>query len=191
MRYSFSAFPGVGIWSLAATSLLAGIALATGQLRAEELEVKILDYGIYQAGNGVVVPTRAETSGSALIEGSSIKHIRTTKKIPLRLGHSFGFEYRVTGLAPGEHTFEYVTIHPSIPQPDGKVLTKSSFARKLLISEGGELVAYDGWEFLEGYEYELVPGTWTKCIYIDGKLVTSMSFDVGDFEPQPEKPGAL
>jgi hypothetical protein len=31
---------------------------------------------------------------------------------------------------------------------------------------------------LKGFEYELVPGKWTKEFYIDGKKVAGMTFNV-------------
>jgi hypothetical protein len=50
---------------------------------------------------------------------------------------------------------------------------------------GGRSSAIRGMEFAAGYEYELVPGTWTRRLFVDGVQVFEMSFEVKINHDQP------
>jgi len=66
--------------------------------------------------------------------------------------------------------------HPPVEQPDGTVLTNSVI--RMLIEPGESPPSRETWSFLEGYEYELVPGEWRRMIFINDHPVASVSFHV-------------
>jgi hypothetical protein len=71
-----------------------------------------------------------------------------------------------------------VMTHPEILQPSGKIIKEALREATLRFDKKKRPDATYLWSFLEGYEYELVPGKWTRTIYIDGREVASMTFDV-------------
>jgi hypothetical protein len=92
----------------------------------------------------------------------------------------FGCPFKLSGLQDGR-TYELrrTMDHPPIPQPDGRVLNQSVTSVRITAA-GDSFTAHDVWQFLEGYEYELVPGNWTSHIHLNGKKVSSISFEVGN-----------
>jgi len=51
------------------------------------------------------------------------------------------------------------------------------------IAPRGRPPAEEIWGFKQGYEYELVPGRWTRKVFVDGRQVTSMTFEVKPVQP--------
>lgn len=71
-----------------------------------------------------------------------------------------------------------VMSHPPIVQPSGKVVKEAVRESTLRFEKYQRPDATYLWSFLEGYEYELVPGKWTRTLSIDGREVARMTFDV-------------
>jgi hypothetical protein len=63
-------------------------------------------------------------------------------------------------------------------QRDGKLQTQS--VSESTYKPGTRLAnaSFFGWSFLKGREHELVPGTWTQKVFVHGKEVVSMIFEV-------------
>jgi hypothetical protein len=71
--------------------------------------------------------------------------------------------------------------HPPIKQPDGSVMTESvsnSPQKAGVVKAGKTYEMFASWHFVNGFEYELVPGTWRREVYVDGKKVAEMTFEV-------------
>ncbi len=150
----------------------------TAMTTAQQLptEVVITSYGRYK-DKDVARISLPDASGDCAILSTDQQHIETTGRIPCRIGEKWGFTFELRNL-PTNRTVKYRSEmhHPPILQPDGEVLHKS-VVRKTIRSKG---VYSDSelWGFLRGYEYELVPGEWTRKIFIDDVEVVSMTFEV-------------
>jgi hypothetical protein len=163
------------------TRTIAGIVIAlAGALVAPsfaaEPSARIVEYGRYK-GTVVSLTPADGVSGSVSVQSKEITHLETTKKIPPKIGELFGFRVEFAGL-PTERPYKIrnEVHHPPIKQPDGETLTKSVTETRL---QAGA-VPYDfyAWHFLKGFEYELVPGKWTRKIFVDDKEVATMTFEV-------------
>jgi len=164
------------------TSMLT-IIVALGLAQAEqgnaaEPTAKIIAYGRYAVTITDLKPTSQKTSGGVLAQSTSLKHVETTNKIPCKVGETFGITVEFKGLQPGRtYAWREETLHPPIKQPKGGVLTKSVSQSKL-VPDKPNLTWTSLWTFVKGYEFELVPGTYTRKVYLDDREVASMSFQV-------------
>lgn len=137
-------------------------------------DVRVLDYGIYDAavlleGSSVL----GQTPRVASVHG--IKHRETTTDIPCQVGTFFGCRLDPATL-PEHFELETKITHPPFAEPGGEPTTES--IEKVMIERG---MYWDGrklWFFLEGFEYELVPGTWSVEIWVDELQVANFDFDV-------------
>ncbi|MFK5949156.1 MAG: DUF3859 domain-containing protein [Methylococcales bacterium] len=137
----------------------------------------IILYGRYSADVVSEKAAGVKISGGVLIQSKNIEHFETTKLIPSRLGEIWGFTVVFKSL-PRNRPFIYRSEvhHPPIKQPSGAVLTRSIV--ETTHAAGSNPSGHKIWHFLEGYEYELVPGKWTRKIFIDNVEVASMTFDM-------------
>ena len=70
-----------------------------------------------------------------------------------------------------------VTLHPPIKQPDGSFSEKDT--KKMTTPVGQTLKDYSFlWSFQKGDEQELMPGKWTKKIFVDDVEVANMEFEI-------------
>jgi hypothetical protein len=106
--------------------------------------------------------------------------IRSTTRIPAKIGTWFGILYRVRVPAgAGEIVLSHVTRSPGLHLPDGTV--KRSEERKATIGIKGSrsantFASFMGFGFTE--PYELVPGTWTLEVRFKGSVVCRQQFEV-------------
>jgi hypothetical protein len=152
---------------------------STGVFGDEEVTATITQYGRYKAVVLATNPTEQKVSGGVLVKSEKIEHLETTTIIPCKLDEKWGFTVKFAGL-PTNRPFKYRSEvhHPPIKQPSGEILTKS--VSEATLKAGTNPSGHKIWHFLKGYEYELVPGKWTREIYIDGVEVASMTFDIND-----------
>jgi hypothetical protein len=71
-----------------------------------------------------------------------------------------------------------VLTHPPIKQENGDTVTESVVEQKYAAGGGTRATEFFGFSFVKGFEAEMVPGTWTQRVYIDGEVVASMPFVV-------------
>ncbi len=106
--------------------------------------------------------------------------VRTTTRIPAKIGTWFGIFYQVRVPAgAGEIVLSHVTRSPALHLPDGTV--KRSEERKATVGIKGSHTAntfasFMGFGFTE--DYELVPGTWTMEVRFKGSVVCRQQFEV-------------
>ncbi|HZL86997.1 MAG TPA: DUF3859 domain-containing protein [Pirellulaceae bacterium] len=144
----------------------------------ERPTAKIVEYGRYKADWESLAPA-PNISGGVEVRTGKPRHKETTKVIPARVGENFGFRVEFQNLPKNRKlVVKDVMSHPEILQPDGKIIKEAVRETTLRFDKKKRPDATYLWSFLEGYEYELVPGKWTRTIYIDGREVASMSFDV-------------
>lgn len=167
---------------------------AADEEQQQGITAKIIAYGLYSSETLGAVPTTDESSGSVKLLGTPAVHVRTTHKVPCRVGETFGFTVDLHGLKPGqEYVLHTVTKHPSIVQPDGRTLKKST-SQQVVTAPAADATYFKGWGFETGYEYELVKGRWTLSVSIGDEPPVEMSFDVVDpdvadqaeEDPEPE-----
>ncbi|MEM6688494.1 MAG: DUF3859 domain-containing protein [Planctomycetota bacterium] len=137
-------------------------------------DVRVLDYGIYEA---VVLLEGSfalgQTPRVASVQG--IKHLETTTDIPCEVGTFFGCRLDPATL-PRQYEFRTKFTHPPFAEPGGELTNKSIQSGTIkpdYFWDGRQL-----WFFLEGFEYEMIPGTWSLEIWIDNLQVADFDFDV-------------
>jgi hypothetical protein len=119
--------------------------------------------------------------------------VEQTTSVPCRMGENWGFSFELDGL-PLDRPVAYRSEmhHPPIRQPDGTVMAVS--VTRLRIDPGPSCVTGEIWSFMPGYEYELVPGTWTRRIFVDDFELGAVTFQVVDpveLNPAPPDPRML
>jgi hypothetical protein len=160
--------------------LVSVLALAPLAALAQEERptAKIVEYGRYRAEWESIAPA-PNVSGGVEVRTGKPRHIETTKVIPARVGEYFGFRVEFQNVPKNlKLVVKDVMTHPEILQPSGKIVKEAVREATLRFDKKKRPDATYLWSFLEGYEYELVPGKWTRTIYIDGREVASMTFDV-------------
>ena len=106
--------------------------------------------------------------------------MRTTTRIPAKIGTWFGMFYQVRVPAgAGEIELTHVTRSPALHLPDGSV--KRSEERKATVGIKGSrsantFASFMGFGFTE--PYELVPGTWTLEVRFKGSVICKKRFEV-------------
>src|SRR5262249_44490458 len=131
---------------------------------------RVVEYGRYKVTVTTLKPAE-NVSGSMLVRWKDAKHLETTKTVPCKVGECWGLRLEYANLPKGrDYELRLETEHPEIKQPDGKVLARA--VEKVTIKAGAkppELIL--GWIFVKGFEHELVPGEWTRRVFLDGKEV--------------------
>ncbi len=146
--------------------LLAGCAAARAEPRVE-----VLDYGLYETANRSTVPMPISVSGKMNVV-AHVKLLSQTREIVGQLGNSFGFQYRIHGIAVGEPVL-LRTRHPLLKDPaTGKSMDYGE--REQFVEPGA--VRYSGFSF--DASYELAEGDWAFEIHYRGKLISKETFKV-------------
>jgi len=155
-------------------------AVVFGEACGEKPRPKVIisSYGRYEVADAGRI-TLEDASGSCAILSTGHRLIETTKRIPCRIGENWGFGFELQNLPKHrEVNYRSEMHHPAIRQPDGSMLTNTIVRRAIrpgMAAPNSEL-----WGFCKGYEYELVPGEWTRKIFIDDVEVASMTFELAE-----------
>lgn len=172
-----------GVLMLPTTALI-GSSMTTAP-RAGPIAAKIVDYGTYQpVGNSrrVLHPEIANKSLD-LLTGAVVFQQRTDR-IPGILNTHFGYTFEVRGLPPGTNPqLTYVTSHPPIQTPDGRILTQHRWNGARPAGSDGVLNSFMGYSFEE--DFEIVSGDWLMEVLLDGKPMLRKKFVV--FNPNQAK----
>jgi hypothetical protein len=150
---------------------------ANQEATTQRPSAKIIEYGRYRVTVVSLTPVEG-ASGGVNVNWKNPELIETTRKIPCSVGESWGYRVRWRNL-PTRRSYEFRTeiTHPPINQPDGSIVEKDVF--KATVKAGvvpDDLII--NWHFLKGFEYELVPGKWTKKVFVDNVEVASMEFEI-------------
>ena len=138
-------------------------------------KLEVLEFGLYE--RGAVVDTAPPTANSfGRFVARDLKHLRTTRRIPGRLGVTFGFRYRVVGRPTGAEL--PVTQVLLLPAPGAKAPQgREPFTRD--ISEGNLVIGMTGREMMSFDElWEIVPGIWTIQIWQGRRKLLEQHFEV-------------
>lgn len=134
---------------------------------------EIVEYGLYRPS---VAPVRFTDSTSVTGERFEIDEVeftRQTKAIPLELGKGFGIRYRLRGLPKGRP----VDVRWRVVFPRPGIRGASSWEHGLRESTAdGTLLHHLLYDF--HYTWEMVPGTWTFEVAVDGAPACSFAFQV-------------
>jgi len=136
-------------------------------------DVKVLDYGIYDA----VVALRGSRALGQTPEIASVaglRHRTTTRTVPCLVNTYFGLRLDPASLPPTYHLKTEIQ-HPPFAMPQGESSTID--VEEFDVPAEGDLHGALIWYFLEGFEYEMVPGKWSFKIFINDKLVAEQEFN--------------
>ena len=136
------------------------------------LRCEIVEHGIYVPVTSSVTHPAPGTVTGTWTQTRVVRFVERTRTIPRQLERAFGFRYRVHGV-PRDRAIR-VGGRTTFPQKlQGKLV--SAFAWEDAAPDG-ELVGHIGYHF--DHDWELVAGTWTIALVVDGERVCSMQFQV-------------
>jgi hypothetical protein len=137
------------------------------------LVAQVTEYGLYKRGVEKIYADPSSPSGQSR-SSTGFRLIASTQDVPLELGASFGFCYKISGYPAGaEPKVVVVADHPAFSQPDAQPTTRHDFVRHL-VPVNGVLSDCSGYEF--DHPYELVPGNWNFSVVVDGNTLLTQSF---------------
>jgi hypothetical protein len=159
---------------LAVVLALASTVIACNQAPKVD-RIEIVDWGIYRTEIAKTRQAAGAVTGTT-DELANVKLVSSTTTVPARIGTRFGFRYRVVGSPDRASVKMTAVIHfPSEglrnPKTGERILRDvTSWTRNI------GAVTYNGYGFDE--EWELVPGTWTYEILLEGRKIAEQSFTV-------------
>ena len=142
----------------------------------EKVTGKVLSYGIYETSKNKPSLNAPDSVTGGILLVDKFIHVETTDIIPLILGKSFGFKFRISNIPTDKFSkFTLVARHPPILNSKGEYQTKSSVGSTGILPVS-EIESYFTYEFTT--QNELVPGDWTLEVLRNGKIIVSKSFEV-------------
>jgi hypothetical protein len=145
--------------------------LAAGTGHAQTVSrIDIVDYGIY------TVDREAQGRSSEGIGRSTVRNVRhavTTTTVPVQIGVTFGFHYKLVGGDAGETVeLRKVTKYPppGLRTPKGEVLRETERALRNKIGE----TRFTSYALVDAFE--LVPGPWTIELWQGSVRLASQTF---------------
>ena len=138
---------------------------------------EITKFGIYiyqRSNTDSKIPQASTIAGYSSVGPSEFLYSGETAKV--NAGQGVGFDYTIhLNRVADDNRVKVVIEHPSITNPEGKVLNVSSYFRDLPVNPGvySSQLVY----FFEK-PFEMVPGDWNLQIYYDDKLIVGKKFRV-------------
>jgi hypothetical protein len=137
------------------------------------LIAEVTEYGLYERGVERIYADPNSLSGQS--RGSTGYKLKlTTQNVPLVIGTSFGFCYKITGYPKGVKP--EITIkgaHPPFSRPGETPKNQHDFVRNLQPVNG---IRSDCSGYGFDHPYELVAGNWIFTVVVDGRSVLSQAF---------------
>ncbi len=135
--------------------------------------IVITDFGLYTSQIDKTVNAPGTAAGTNNLV-SDIKLLESTTTIPARLGSNFGFRYRIIG--EGKSVTVKLVTH--IPEPGlrNPETGNTNVTSVVYIERSIGAVNFTSYSF--DHDWEVVPGTWTKEIWVGDRKLASQSFNV-------------
>lgn len=136
---------------------------------------EVIDIGLYDA----VIVTSGNWQLKPPVEIAAVhqlKHVKGVTRIPAEDGRYWGLRARLTNPTNQPVDFRYVIEHPEFTTPQGK--TSIEEVEEFSLPPGHSEIHEFLWYFIESCEFEFVPGTWTRRLFLDGKEVVRQEFDI-------------
>lgn len=164
-------------------SLIIAIALPLSVRAQTEIQVtgaKITEIGIYQAQ---VITDETNKAGVKLQGIDEFKLLKSTTKVPARIGIRFGFRYEILGTpANAPIILTMVGTHPPIKNAKtGKLETKETYQLRSWIGKTYTSNSLDT-------ESDLVAGEWGFEVWHEGKKLCEQTFTVVPEEKKKPSP---
>lgn len=134
--------------------------------------VRLLDYGLYQGEAKIV--TSSEAGRAPEVVTITVKgQPEPTTKIPCKPNILFGYRLDPNTL-PSSCQLRLEYEHPAFDGQEGQATEVEELEIKAREEFDGEII----YCFHESAPQEIVPGTWTFRVVINGKLAAEKSFEV-------------
>ncbi|OUR85376.1 hypothetical protein A9Q77_00710 [Marinomonas sp. 42_23_T18] len=141
--------------------------------QVSQLDVAVVDYGIYELVSIREVDNETAIAGSSLVTKSQ-KLTEKTAVVVADAGITFGVSFKVTGIPPKRALMlREVMIFPEMTDPDSQ-MTQSYY--EVTEEYRNNDVAFEGFTF--EYDWEMVKGDWTYQLYYQDTLLAEQVFDV-------------
>ena len=157
-------------WMLSLFSLASLFFGCSGEVSPSR--VKILDYGLYEGD--VIVRKSSEGELEHEVVAVAVRaQPKTTTTVPRQPKTYFGFRLDPATL-PSNYRLRLEYEHPAFENKKGERLEFEEYDVKAKEDFDGEII----YCFIEEAPYEMVPGTWTFRVLMDGQVVAQKSFEV-------------
>jgi Domain of unknown function (DUF3859) len=163
--------------ALVAIMALASATHADPSSPESSVHARIIDYGLTrETGEQHIVQNPDTPDGKQANIYGLPKFIEHTDRVPAKLGVSFGFVFRITGLKDQEWIeLRKVVHHPSMRNAKGK--QEVQYATNVTVPVRNGEVRFGAGYRLDRAE-DLKPGVWTFQILYRGQKLLSQSFTV-------------
>jgi uncharacterized protein DUF3859 len=153
--------------------VMAIVAIATGNPATRERDCEIVDYGIHDPDTPRVQFDDPTSASGERFESDDVTFIERTRVVEKAIGTGFGFQFQLHHLA----TTRPVHMMWRITFPKGGIRGHKKWERAFDESvPDGELLQHLLFDF--DHDYELVSGTFTFDVLVDGKPKCSIAFSV-------------
>jgi Domain of unknown function (DUF3859) len=168
-----------GLWLMASVALLASAdssvtARAVDEAQTARVErVDVIEYGIYTADQQ---SCHRNDQGILVCARTDVHHSVTTLTVPAQHGIHFGFRYRIVGTPDGAPV--KVTGITNFPSPGLNKPRATEPLRNYQYSGDQKIGQFGFTDYAFDDPWELVAGTWTVEIWIDGRRMVSEAFTI-------------
>jgi hypothetical protein len=158
-------------WPVAIPLLVIGSAAAAQQGQIHSFT--IVEAGIYTPD---ITSSKRDPNGVVQNMVSHPQLTEGTKLIPAKIGVSFGFRYRITGLP--EHSKVPLRVETRYPPPGARPPGSVTPLLFNLLSSDVSLntIHFSGYTLAE--PWELIPGTWTISVWLGERKLGEQQFTV-------------
>lgn len=144
------------------------------------LELRVLDYGLYDAQ--LIARHEAEYTESGHLSEVTATLDRRTRRVPMVAGETFGFEFVIRDPSPAStqaapaRTLTFIVQHPPMTEPDGEV--SAGFTHIIQLTP--EMLPFSQhFMFTFSEPFEMVAGHWLLTIREGDHELARQPFEVG------------
>jgi len=153
--------------------IVALILLSVAACAEDQLQVEIVEFGIYSGTDGYSVADSSAPTGQRFMDGQ-IKLTEQTDRIPAVLGAKFGFGFNVKGNNGQPVPLTVIYHFPKMTNP--QTHQESAQYKINIKTKPSEACPHILWDFTE--PWELVPGEWVFQLYQGQNKLAEKKFTV-------------
>jgi hypothetical protein len=151
-------------------SIALGFAFAAGCSQAGSGELRVVDYGLYEASNESSISDTNSPTGEVR-SGGTFTLVEQSDTIPAKLGNAFGFRFSIPKDLQ-QTQLRYVYSFPEIRNP----ATGRSYTSFESLGEAKGHGPSSGIFYNLTDPWELVPGKWTIQVFVNDRKLLERQF---------------
>jgi len=134
--------------------------------------VEVIEFGLFET-NGVRRIAMPRSAAGEMNLVAQVRLIRSAEVIAAQPGRSFGWRYRLLGLAPGSRIV-LRTLHPLLTNPkSGRTM---AYSERIVRVSHPEVIRYTGYTFDNAWE--MAEGEWRFQVLYEGRVIGERTFKI-------------